>query len=215
MTRGADIADVVLERYAMPSQCLESQPYGARGTIGIIGVDTYTGRPVAITAMHVIPGITEYPSVAHPSDVKFESPCLTGSGTIIGRLLRGTMRGIDAAVIDIGDEAVSNWLPDVGPVEYWRSVDDVSDRDATVRMVGAVSGRQYGRIVKPNVRVPNFDLESAILVEMSARHGDSGAPLVDERGWLIGLLVGGTSSRQFFCPIESVFHRLSCQLFQG
>lgn len=207
---------VTVRRYAAPGQCLESQPFGSRGTIGIIGVDLLTGRKVALTAMHIVPGLAAYPTPAFSGVIEVESPCVNGTGPIVGRLLRGTMAGIDAAVIDIEGQVVSNFLSGVGIVKFWRSVSPVMDRNRPVRMVGAASGKvQHGRILSASEPVPSMNLTSAIVVEMTAFHGDSGAPLVDENNRLIGMLVGGNPTRQLFCPIEMVFDRLSCKLFQG
>jgi hypothetical protein len=173
-----------------------------------------TGRKVALTAMHVIPGIDEYPSNSHPELIQFESPCVNGNGPIVGKLLRGTLNGIDAALIDIEGQVVSNYLQGIGPVDFWRSISS-ADENQPVRMVGAVSGKQYGRIVRAGVPAPGWNLSSALLVEIAAQRGDSGAPLVDENDRLIGMLVGGTSTRQLFCPIELVFDRLTCTLFKS
>lgn len=217
MSRARPLFDLTtMQRYALPGHCLESRPYGDRGTIGIIGVDGWTGRKVALTAMHVVPGITEYPSPAHPDVIEFESPCVNGTGSILGRLLRGTLSGVDAAVLDVEGQPVSNFLNGVGMVEFWRSVDPERDKDRPVRMVGAASGGvQFGRVIKAGFSVPDWGLASAILVEMVAFRGDSGAPLIDENGHLVGMLVGGNTTRQLFCPVELVFHRLTCQLFRG
>jgi hypothetical protein len=209
-----DIAS--MRRYAMPGQCLSAGTLGGdRGTIGIIGVDRRSGRKVAVTAMHVVPGVVEYPSALHPHRIDFESPCAGSGKTVIGRVLRGTMSGIDAALIDIEGQTVTNTVNGIGTIRAWRPIVS-TDRDRTVRMVGASSiSVQYGRIIAPSVPVSDWNLDSAIVVEIAALPGDSGAPLVDENGHLLGILVGGNPTRQFFCPIDLIFHRLSCQFFRG
>lgn len=203
-----------MQRYAAPGQCLASVRYKDTGTLGVCGIDRRTGKPVAITAMHVIPGIVEYPTSTSLARIELEAPCAATGGSLLGRLLRGTMTDIDACIISIDPPQVpSRSLKDIGPVEYWRAVDR-SDRDRVVRMYGAASNRvNVGRILRESVHAPDWGIARGILVQMSARPGDSGAALVDEDNFLLGLLIGGTSTRQLFCPIEAIFDRLDCNLY--
>jgi hypothetical protein len=104
-----------MRRYAAPGQCVESRRFKDRGTLGVIAVDRGSGNPVALTAMHVIPGIEEYPSPLHTEEILFEAPC-AGGGSVLGRLLRGTRDGIDAAVISIDDQLPSNFVSGIGSI---------------------------------------------------------------------------------------------------
>ncbi|MDB4913929.1 MAG: hypothetical protein JWM95_1573 [Gemmatimonadetes bacterium] len=202
------------QRHSVPGDCLESHLYGDRGTLGVITVDRLTGRKSALTAMHVFSGIGDYPDPSLPSSIQVGSPCANGAGPIVGTLLRGTNRDIDAALIDIDGHPATNELPGIGAVRFWRALSDADDGQP-VRMVGAFSGGvQYGTIVAAAMPVPGLGLETGIIVEMSAIHGDSGAPLVDASGYLLGILTGGSSTRQAFCPIGPIFQKLSCQLFR-
>ena len=200
--------------FAMPGGCFESLEYQDRGTLGIIAIDKETTRKVALTAMHIITGVNEYPSDLHPYPIEFQAGCSAEQPPLLGRLMKGTRQGVDAAMIAL-DEGVeySNYSTVLGRIDRWRAASTLVTGQ-TVRMAGAASGGlSLGTIVNPAVPAPQFGLDSAILVEMRAIGGDSGAPLVDLNGVLVGLLVGGNSSRQLFNPIDAVFDTLGCELY--
>lgn len=198
--------------YAAPGVCLEDTYFGDKGTIGVIAIDRMTGRRVAITAMHVFNPLTEYPAASAPKEIKVRSPCSGGASEIVGNLVRGTRTGVDAAAVDVEDVIVTNTVSGLGRIEFWRPTSS-SDVNARVRMAGAFSQKiSTGTILKANVAVPDLSLESAIVVEIAAQPGDSGGPLVDDSNRLLGLLVGGNETRQYFCSIGPIWSRLQCTL---
>ena len=184
------------------------------GTIGAIGRDTATGEPVVLTAMHVS-GLDIYPP---GSAEAFVSPSVEQrSSALLGSLLRGTTNGIDAAAIAVtADRAVVNAVPGIGAIQGWRPVTATGDVNAFVQMRGAATGRVvYGKLLDPCASLPSFNLSSALLVDIQATEGDSGAGLLDNDRFLLGLLVGEATDLQnakVFCPITSVLARLACEI---
>ena len=184
------------------------------GSLGVVAIDNATGRPIALTAMHVT-GRREFPPGLGADMV---SPSLLSPGALpLGHLLRGTMQKIDAAAIalDSPDEAVRA-IRGIGPVRGWRPVSHPGDQGTLVQMFGARTGRTvFGRITDTFVDLPEFDLKATILVDIPSTSGDSGAAIVDNEGFVLGLLVGASSSMnnlKVFNPISSVLARLACDI---
>ena len=185
-----------------------------RGTLGVIGVDLATGRPVALTAMHVVGGTT----IGEPdASLVVESPSLEFPGhRRLGVVLRGSTDGIDAALIGIEPPALpSGVIAGIGPVAGWRPVINPGDTGTAVAMSGAATGHVvYGRIVQPHVSLPAYGLNDAILVDIPSANGDSGAALVDHDHLVLGLLVGVSSAlgHRVFTAIGSVIAGLHCNI---
>ena len=190
------------------------------GTIGAFAVDNVTKQNVAITAMHVS-GITEYPNGMPP--VKFVIPSRMQSGVNepLGEIAFGTITGIDAAKIKLDDPAdADNVLPGIGAIAGWRPVTIPGDNNAAVKMFGAMTNRvSRGVIIHPNVALPAFGLDAAILVDIPTLNGDSGAALVDANNHVLGFLVGEATgfdanfpSLRVFTPASAVLNVLDCDI---
>lgn len=187
------------------------------GTIGVFATDTDNGRRVAVTAMHVS-GLDEFPN-GGPAP-RFESPSrLSGAPVPLGELVFGTRTGIDAAKIELFSSASGeNTISGIGAIAGWRPLTVPGDQNLPVRLRGAVSTAvQRGVVVFPDVPLPQFGLQSAILADIPTNDGDSGAPLVDSNNHLIGFLVGAVESGDFvnlklFTPAGLVFRILRCDL---
>jgi hypothetical protein len=181
------------------------------GTITVYATDA-GGADVALTAMHVT-GRDEYPP--GPA-IAFHAPA---SGVPFGTLLQGSRRGIDGAKIALvtGVTGSSN-IVGIGRVRGWRPVSAEGDRGAYVRMFGAATNRvTYGRIIEPVVSLPHapYRLQTAILVDIHSSPGDSGAAIVDNDGFVLGLLCGhasGLGGLTVCCPIGNVLYVLGCDI---
>lgn len=181
---------------------------GRWGTLGTLALDEM--GVVALTAMHVTGVTGSYP----PGD----GPAMAAprGGPLLGRLIRGTDVGVDAAKISV--EGPAEWsfeIAGVGPVHGWRPLNLEGDIGTTVRMYGAVSGLVAGRIERTAVDLPDDGLENAILVQMPSDFGDSGAALVDNQNLILGLLAGkapALNGVSVFSPIGPVLARLECDI---
>ncbi|HEU0013627.1 MAG TPA: hypothetical protein VFQ45_08070 [Longimicrobium sp.] len=133
----------------------------------------------------------------------------------LGRLLQGTMEGIDAAKVSIDPPVrVDDFLPGIGPLRTPRAVGG-ADLQQPVQFYGARSRYQAGFITDVAATFPRDGLRGAFLVAMHCRDGDSGAVCCDLSGAVLGLYVGslrGDRSIQVFCPITAVLDALDCTL---
>ncbi|MDE3172306.1 MAG: trypsin-like peptidase domain-containing protein [Gemmatimonadota bacterium] len=185
-----------------------------RGTVGVIGVDLSGGRPVVLTAMHVVGG----PDVAAPdAELVAESPSMQfPAHRRLGMVLRGTMSGTDAALIEVDrPDAAVRAIAGIGPVAGWRPLLNPADVGTAVCMAGAATGRPvYGRIVQPHASLPAYGLRDVILADIPSANGDSGAALVDHDHLVLGLLVGvsSASGHRIFAAIGGVIAALRCDI---
>jgi hypothetical protein len=185
------------------------------GTIGCLAFDVDTRRPVLITAGHIVglPTCTDpNPSPTDPFTVPalFDDP----GAPVIGSVEIVTTLGVDAARISVTDgDAVGPFLPPVRIVGWRPPADDV---DTSVTMFGKMSGLQSGVIKYVDVTIPEFCLQSTLLVSISTEPGDSGAGLVDSSSLLLGFLFGRAPSSlgpfRVFCPASLVMRRLGCTI---
>ena len=182
------------------------------GTVGAFAEDLVFRSRVAVTAMHVT-GLDE---PCDPPLQLMSPPWGQDGAAVFGTLLRGTRMQTDAASIAIPDGAsVTNQLPGIGMIAGWRPIDLTVDYNAPVQLYGATSGFRRGVIVEPMIHLPQYDLESALLVDIDTRDGDSGAALLDASNLLIGFLVGRArvlDGLRVFTPASLVFTLLSCEL---
>lgn len=170
------------------------------------------GAPVALTVMHLITDA----GIAPNRGLRFVSPGLDEGPQPLGHFLRGTLTNADAMAIAL-DPGVphENEIPAIGTIRGARPVIDPGDRFIAVRMHGAVSGRRVGRIESCSAALPDLGLESAILVSIEVGPGDSGAVIVDNDGFVLGMLKGffdGGDRLAVFSPIGAVLNALRCTL---
>lgn len=182
---------------------------GEAGTLGTLAVDLFTGAPMALTSMHLLSGVREYPGTPPSAQDIF----FAAGSTRLGRLVQGTRTGVDAAKIAVESGQVSRDLPGIGRIAGWRPIDVEADRTISVALRGAVSGVQHGRIRFPLTFVKGLEeLGQCIVANIPARNGDSGAALVDSSCMVLGLLVGGSDLVNAFSPIGDVLSALSCDI---
>lgn len=196
-----------LHRHVGAGDSIGPLPLFDRGTLAVFAKDTAQGDVVALTAMHIMP--------PGASGTELQSPV---PGTPFGTLRAGSLTGIDAAKIALSAPPASavTVLPNIGRVSGWRPMTFPGDLNTTVRMFGAVSGFQIGRVESPATAIPGENLEAAILVDIATHDGDSGSALVDPENLLLGLLVGRGSSElnrlAVFTPASLVMSRLGCDI---
>lgn len=184
----------------------------SKGTLGVVATDQATRGKCALTAMHVT-GLFEFPADG-VSPLELTSPSLldTAGGSVLGALIRGTRVGVDAAAVALSVTA-SNDIPFLGPVAGWRPTTFPGDDRAAVWMYGATSGLQPGVIEYPHVDMPNDSLGELILVRIHSAEGDSGALLVDNNRFALGLLVGEyENGLRAFSSIALVQALLECSI---
>jgi hypothetical protein len=193
-----------------------NDPHHEEGTIGAFARDGVDNSNVAITAMHVsglrsFPNGGPAPSFSVPS-TRRQDPNMKS----LGLLTFGTMDGVDAAKIAVQDpDDVSQDIPTLGAVAGWRPLANPGDEDVAFVMYGAVSGLVNARILHTEVSLPQFQLNSAIVVDVVSQRGDSGAPLLDGSNHIVGFLVGQLDGGQYagksiFCPAAAVVDALNC-----
>jgi hypothetical protein len=184
---------------------------GENGTLGTFAVDLFTGAPMALTSMHLLHGVREYPGTP-PSAQEFFFSTPAGAAPL-GRLVQGTRTGVDAAKIAVESGQVTRDLPGIGRIAGWRPIDVEADRTISVSMRGAMSGVLHGRIRFPLTFVKGLEtLGQCIVAAIPAANGDSGAALVDSSRFVLGLLVGGGEVLNAFSPIGDVLSTLSCDI---
>ncbi len=188
-----------------------------RGTLGCFAEDREGPGSVALTSMHLLNGNpSEYPGEPPSTDVfRFAAPSERDPGTRpLGRLLRGTRRGVDAAKISVDSGQVTRSIPGIGVLCGWRLVNVETDADIPVAIRGAGSGGvKRGSITIPLARVKEFPtLGRCIITDIAAVHGDSGAVLVDSARLALGLLVGGGDILNVFSPMSAVLAAVKADL---
>lgn len=184
---------------------------GRWGTLGMVARELGSGRAVAITAMHLT-GRDSHP----PGDpLAFAAVDRMGEEPVLlGTLLGGTLRGVDAAKISIDAPArVSDFLPGVGFLGRPRALTH-RDVRSPVHLYGARSRYQAGFVTGLGADFPGEGLAGAFLVAMRCGRGDSGAVCCDLDGSVLGLHVGSLRAApetQVFCPIVKVLEALGCE----
>ncbi|MFD3001458.1 hypothetical protein ACFS7Z_13885 [Pontibacter toksunensis] len=201
-----------------------------RGTIGALATDLSSNQPVAITAMHVTGLKRDYPEdyVNSPS-IQFSAPSQEyHDHELLGYLITGRSRhtdsGVDASSISIENNRQSDFYhPRIGKINGWRPISS-SDLYLPVQMFGDTSKYQTGKIIVPTTSLTHIGLESVILVDILTNDGDSGAALVDNDGFVLGILSGrinatdlyfdtmGIRDLAVFCTIGYVLQELYCDI---
>ena len=105
-------------------------------------------------------------------------------------------------------------IPGIGPI---REVRDPT-LGMSVRMLGRASGLATGEISVVDVTAvinlgeQNFRFVNGIATSPMSQGGDSGALVVDEEGYAIGVVVAGSESQTFLSPMQDVLDSLGVRL---
>jgi hypothetical protein len=202
-----EMGEIELQAFPGASIGATNDAFQREGTVGVFARDLETNATVAITAMHVTGEIT----VTTPIEFSIPSPSHHDANMRrLGVMTFGTRAGVDAGKIELDDEdTVDDEIPTIGRVDGWRPVAKPADVGKSVTMCGAKSGVKSGKIIQVDVDLPKAGLASAIIVQIQATGGDSGAALVDENRHVLGFLVGKAKSGLFagfqvFCSAAAV-----------
>ena len=198
---------------ALPGFSIGTEISPDSATLSCFATDLQSNQPVALTVMHLIIDAGIRPN----RDLRFVAPTLEQGFNPLGSYLRGTLTTADAMAIML-DAGMShdNVVPEIGEIAGARPVVASGDQFIAVRMFGAASGRRVtGRIEHCSVSLPELGLDSAILASIDVEPGDSGAVLVDNDRFVLGILKGffdGGDRLAVFSPITAVLDALQCSI---
>jgi TIR domain len=188
---------------------------GGAGTV-CCAVRDESGKPFLLTSEHVVFGSAGDP-VYQPgrADGGDES-------ARIGRIARilAPRPGMDAtaagSLIELASEmGATMTAPGLGAIRG-RADPIVGER---IRAVGRTSGLVEGSVIAVNESVPvrispteSAGLEGMIRTSPISNQGDSGAPVVNDRGELIGFVYAGSADSSIVMPIQPVLDALGVRL---
>lgn len=189
---------------------------GMFGSLGCFVTRQGIGGTAAITAMH-ISGRDSIDAGSPPIPIFSPDPLHTAQPRLFGQLSLGHTSPVDAGRIDLPPGTpLNNVLPGGRAIRGWRPVLLPGDRDTPVYLFGATSGFLKGLLVEPDVQFA-VDIAPAdvLFTDIQVDHGDSGAVLVDEDGYAVGLLAGrltGGPGYSVFSKFGPVLALLDCEL---
>ncbi len=95
--------------------------------------------------------------------------------------------------------------------KYYTLDEQIQSKGLRLTMYGRVTGSAQGKIKDPyaNVQIGGVGFESIELIisERISDHGDSGAPVTDANGKLVGYIIGGSDEKD--CSYIMPFHKLA------
>jgi hypothetical protein len=188
------------------------------GTFGSLGcfVLRPTGVVAALSAMHVA-GRMAIDANSPPVPFFSPDPIHSVQPVPLGAMSLGVTSPVDAGRIDLPvDAELNNTLPGGNSIRGWRPVLLPGDRHTPVMLFGATSGFVTGQIEQPDVQlVVQSAPTDALFAAIPTNPGDSGAVLLDEDGYALGLLAGrltGGPRWSVFSKLGPVLNLLDCDL---
>jgi hypothetical protein len=194
------------------------------GTLGAIVTDNATGQHAALTNFHVACVDTSW----HVGD-RMVQPSRIDTGTVptdeFGALVRATLSGnVDGAVvsIDAGHANVCS-VAEIGNLKGTKA----ATLGMAVRKRGRTTGLTYGSVdglaatvnvdYGPGLGVRRLSNQISIRTDtarnpMFSDHGDSGSVIVDDAGFVVGLLFAGAGANTVANPISAVQAELNVTL---
>ncbi len=213
-----DVVEVgKFERLRYPGASIgPERSVGMFGTLGCFVTRRGTSAVAAITAMHIA-GRSRIDGTNTPIPIFSPDPLHSAQPVLFGGLSQGQTSPVDAGRIDLpSGTLMNNVLPGGREIRGWRPVLLPGDRDTPVCLFGATSGFLKGRIVEPDVQFGiGIAPAEALCTDIQVDHGDSGAVLVDDDGYAVGLLAGrltGGPTWSVFSKIGPVLALLECEL---
>ena len=212
-----------------------------KGTLGCITQRIGTRTPLLLTCYHVVkPGEGQswegYDRAKQQLNDRIESP--DDSGNIIGRILEGRRNlTTDTAVLEpmtkdgLKITSIKAPIPQIGFVNKSRMVTDQdvgktgvfkvginstpSDIDNR-KTIGKVVNRDYTRIIK--YTDGEYKLFSLLQIRSStsdpfAQPGDSGALVVDQNRFGVGMVVAVDDEYTYALPLDDVFNQFSLEFY--
>ncbi|MFC9325697.1 hypothetical protein [Kitasatospora sp. NPDC057015] len=197
------------------------------GTLGAVVIDNTTQAHVALTNFHV----AAVDSTWQTGD-RMVQPSRIDTGVVptdeFGAILRATLSdAVDGAVISIDPgRATSCQIVDIGDVRGTKT----AALGTAVRKRGRTTGLTYGTVdgISASVRLDYGDglgvhvLTNQVSIAADtprnavfSDHGDSGSVIVDDGGFVIALLFGGSGSNTVGNPIAAVESELDISLCVG
>jgi hypothetical protein len=184
---------------------------------------TKDGKPLLLTCYHVAcfhllrQRITEFDG----SNILLNIPSVDARSTVPrgkGKVTDGILnRFFDFAAIDLENLAVTNVMSNIGIINeaYTRTDYNKLKLGDTLRTFGCVSRGGSQKITRINQGPVIIDYEFVGLVgiietietELMSVEGDSGAPVVDARNKLVGLIIANNTirNRSIIMPIHQLF----------
>ena len=173
-------------------------------TIGFIAQDAETHTLYAVTAGHCISGSGVYAQWSH-------------HGAVVGRAALNAFEdepAIDAGAIEIPAASVSDELyatgqDDIRPVTAFVP-DEAQALGTEVCRSGGTSGWTCGHIVRRDVptRIEGKHVDHTWWTDFPSASGDSGSPVIDREGRLLGIAVATTATQTVYVPVENVMKAL-------
>ncbi|MDQ7802335.1 hypothetical protein Q5425_01235 [Amycolatopsis sp. A133] len=208
-----------------PSRAIDNHIFA--GTLGAIVVDNVTRARAALTNFHV----AAVDSGWHTGD-RMVQPSRIDTGVVpadeFGAILRATLSGnVDGAVISLDPgKASSCTVAGIGAVRGGRA----AVLGMAVRKRGRTTGLSHGTVdgIAATVNVDYGDglgvhtLTNQVSIaadparnRIFSDHGDSGSVIVDEDGFVVGLLFAGAGPSTVANPIRAVLAELDISLCTG
>jgi len=173
-------------------------------TIGIIARGVEDDTTYAVAAGHCISGSGVYAQWSH-------------HGAVIGRAALNAFEGdsaVDAGAIEIPAASVSDELfaTDRGDIRTVTAVvpNHAQALGTEVCRSGGTSGWSCGHVVSRDVptRIEGKPVEHTWWTDFPSAKGDSGSPIVDRQGRLLGIAVATTGTQTVYVPIDEVLKAL-------
>jgi hypothetical protein len=168
-------------------------------TSGFIGRDA-SGHAYLVTAGHCL--------------VNAGIPALWSHGGVeVGRGARaafGDKTHSDAGTIELSDGGPTNLVFASGPADLRRITGIRPNRSQTIGSrvcrSGATSGWVCGRIARTdtNVTIGAVLVRHAWWTDFPSAEGDSGAPIIDDSGRILGIVVATTSAESVYVTVDSL-----------
>ncbi|MGC4101327.1 hypothetical protein [Ferruginibacter sp.] len=177
-----------------------------------------------LTCAHVVMqeqfknGITEInrgDNISKPGVISPGLDAKTG-GKQLGKLVEAKLTEFtDSALVELDNEKVLEpQIYDIGdPGNKTRAIDETDVDTTKVKFCGAFSGlktditiRGYGLSKQGNypAELGEVTINELISIDKSSHDGDSGAAVIDEKGMVIGIIVGSSETFTYVIPIQSI-----------
>ena len=217
----------------LPGKSISRENNTATGTISLKVKKEINGieKQFVLSCFHVLfdnefsNGKTNIPPGGQVSDagnVKIPGDAISTDGTLIGKVSWGQIdEFVDAGVAELdNDFFITENIDGLGTPKSIYTVTTDDEEKLKLSFCGAKSGLVTGIPVKGCHATKEVDLPMGskitftdlIQVRKSADAGDSGAPVVDEHGRLVGIIEGSDDQFTYIIPIQNIINRIKINL---